>query len=425
MDRYTGGYMKKLTALLLAVFMGITGCSSPGKDSGNKTPGSSASEASVNKENQEPEREYQIIRPEEVPDGLDTFLNDFAWAVSYDGISEDKLGIHEYDCTDGRETWIFNSLIWITNFFEGYDVTCYYDEDNSYEYVYDADDIDWILKNIYNFSPSVIEKVKQEGFSDYVTYSDGKYRGWPLGAWDIAYGAKNFEAAYNGRNYLVAYDCGSAGIGDLDLVLDTPVSKHYALMEYKTINGMGYWSIYKDTIYMDQIEGCAELFGNEGNQEGREEETKKDDPAGIEETADVTDWNYIAEKYYEIYLGYLDFINSGGDTAKLVNVDPEQKNRFAENYIKYNSGHTFTNQIFDFDTTAGKITDLGGGMYEADCYVVVMNTDRENETGNVTSNNVTIHAKLRYTPEEARWILTLQKGESYSYSGHTMIHCGK
>ncbi|MCR5795017.1 MAG: hypothetical protein K6G61_06710 [Solobacterium sp.] len=138
----------------------------------------------------------------------------------------------------------------------------------------------------------------------------------------------------------------------------------------------------------------------------------------------VTDWNDIAAEYYQIYLSYLDFINNGGDTGRLINVEPEQKARFEENYEKYNAGDLFYNRIFEFDVTASSLSDKGNGVYEADCYVHVVNSDTEIKSGNISENDVTIHAKLRYDPQISAWILTSQKGESYSYSGHQMIRYG-
>ena len=279
----------------------------------------------------------------------------------------------------------------------------------------DEKDGDWILSNIFNFSPEAIQKIKQEHpvhGPDYTepVFADGQYR-WPAYAGDGAgYGVKNIDTAYNGKYYIVTYDYGFDNLSTMDLEV---VARHYALLEYKVIDGKGWWSIYKVTENSAEIEGCAGLFPEE------------DEPAD-DQTAEVfTDWNYVAEQYYEIYLGYLEFINAKGDTSKLVNLIPEQEERFKYNYINYKVGHVYTNQVFDFDVSASRIVETSPGVYEADCYVFFSNRDELIETGEVTINNRTIHGTMRYDPTVSKWLLTGQEGFTYSYEGHMMIHCAK
>ena len=49
------------------------------------------------------------------------------------------------------------------------------------------------------------------------------------------------------------YDSCYFDMDTMQLELDRPVSRHYALMQYKKIDGKGYWTIYLDTTDQKNI----------------------------------------------------------------------------------------------------------------------------------------------------------------------------
>ena len=103
-------------------------------------------------------------------------------------------------------------------------------------YLYDEAGMDWIFKNIYNVNDTNLEILKR----NYLV--DGKYQGEPLGVGgpEKYYKIKRIES--DGRFYRVEFETG---------MVDFAGEEHtyYVLVEYKIINGNGYWSLYK---YTDQ-----------------------------------------------------------------------------------------------------------------------------------------------------------------------------
>ena len=146
--------------------------------------------------------------------------------------------------TAGNETWILESVLYMPDF-SIYPVTVQ-GIDTGKPYM-NEEDMEWILINIYNFSPEAIEKARQEAPPH--VYQDGQYY-LLIGAGSMPYAA-NIQPASNGKYYYVSYNIGWSLIGESEPKIDE--KKHYALLEYKIIDGKGYWSIYKDTVNSSAI----------------------------------------------------------------------------------------------------------------------------------------------------------------------------
>lgn len=116
--------------------------------------------------------------------------------------------------------------------------------------VYDGPMVDWIARNILNVSGKDLKALRKKGKKSRLFYrkdtADGSYCYYvPFpGAYGI--GWEGFEdavltsAKYDGKKYYIEYD-----------MYETPpmgnafLGSYYAEMEYKTIDGRKYWSVYQ------------------------------------------------------------------------------------------------------------------------------------------------------------------------------------
>ena len=185
--------------------------------------------------------EYYPVNMADITTGLDKFLNRWAMATAYGEFGEKVTGSKEYDVFDGRETWILPHIVYCNDFSE-YPVTVQPRLPNNYYGHLEEEDMKWILTNIYNFSSDAISRLKQD--ADPNIYHDGIYE-LPIGA-GAAPSAFNIQPAFNGKYYYVSYDIEWYYPGETEPFIED--RRHYALLEYKIIDGKGYWSIYKDTV---------------------------------------------------------------------------------------------------------------------------------------------------------------------------------
>lgn len=227
--------------VLLASVMLITGCHSSEQPVGQPDDLTDSAEA-----------EYSPVDISEMPDGFEEFLGEFAYAVDRTFAYLNPSREYEFDVTEGHETWIVPFILPIMDF-SRYAVNIKYEGTTAY---IDEEEMDWVLTNIFNFSAEALDKLKHDSsFSD--TYHDGIYE-FMLGA-GANTGITNISAAFNGKYYYVVYETGywafdpETAVPTLTIP-DPSVSKHYALLEYKVIDGTGYWSIYKDTADSDAID---------------------------------------------------------------------------------------------------------------------------------------------------------------------------
>ena len=208
--------------------------------------------------------EFKTVDIADVPDGLESFLNGLNYTWDFDCESEESvdhlvqnmLRIPDTVCSfstyqdhnaEPKEYSHQEAL----NVAPNYDVA-----DGSGCYCYDAYNVDWILKNIYNLDDSMINKIKDPTFfklkSYYYTpdnviyYEDGKYwvispGGMGLNAWLV--NIKSIEAS--GNRYHIDYQLLPHPDFAPEFTISSPIDL-YADMEYKTLDGNGYWTVYKN-----------------------------------------------------------------------------------------------------------------------------------------------------------------------------------
>ena len=187
-----------------------------------------------------PVTSYEPYDIANLPEGIDDFLGNFGW---YSNRGED------YDCEgyidyDKFYLSFFNNDIGLYNI-HYYDNVYISDEAldplNKFEYAYGLDGYraDFVLKNVYNWSDDMIQAAKDNDDSYYYFY-DGNYYAY-VGGVGGGYVPEIKSVEFNGTRYHITYDLITYGEGD------EFVGTHYAELEYKVIDGKGYWSIYKDS----------------------------------------------------------------------------------------------------------------------------------------------------------------------------------
>jgi hypothetical protein len=113
-------------------------------------------------------------------------------------------------------------------------------------YVYDADTIDFIAKEIFNISEEDLKTLIKSGSDEKAFYRHkGKYYTLYEGVFDSFVNAEITSVTRNGDRYIVGFDFyrlsetyDEDGIAELE-------SKCIAEMELKTIDGKEYWSLYR------------------------------------------------------------------------------------------------------------------------------------------------------------------------------------
>lgn len=193
---------------------------------------------------------YEDIKPEELPGGekaLTHFLEDFSW---FSG---------DYDCENSQnqhdlvllilslDNIIYDSVSLYSDYFSLAEVI-----DNYYHY--DETEVDWLISNIYNFSDDDIIALKNQlsqvqsekdenGNWIFLYYKDGEYMASPAGCGG-GYIIEYKDIKTDGKLYQITYD--TYWESEIDAVVSYDLlGTQYALMEYKIIDGNGYWSVYK------------------------------------------------------------------------------------------------------------------------------------------------------------------------------------
>lgn len=120
--------------------------------------------------------------------------------------------------------------------------------------VYAGDKVDWKLREIYHADPAFIERFKAEnpftdgGYTDeasHITYWDGNYVrvSANIGSGDfVTHDPRITSVQFNGVKYRIEYDDYGMDVYDKDFSL---YGRGYAVLEYKTIDGANYWTVYE------------------------------------------------------------------------------------------------------------------------------------------------------------------------------------
>ena len=190
------------------------------------------------------------ITPSELPGGEDAvvhFLENFSWWTD------------EYDCADRSLYYDFVQFMLSCQY-----TICDFDLYSDYlsepvgaeeYYCYDGGGVDWVLTNIYNISSGNLDDFKEQlsqteaetgenGEKKSLLYKDGKYYAIAGG---VGGGTKVEikQVETDGELYYVTYDIYWENFS-MDGDEWDYSSSNYAMMEYKTIDGKDYWSIYDE-----------------------------------------------------------------------------------------------------------------------------------------------------------------------------------
>ncbi|MBR6095134.1 MAG: hypothetical protein IKP92_08970 [Lachnospiraceae bacterium] len=165
---------------------------------------------------------FYASSPEEAPSGLEGFFGRTYYIT------------RDYDCeSEEKQMNVAYSAMFIG--YEYMEHEEFLSEDYSvWYYSYNPDEVDWVLKNVFNVSDAMIPRIREEYLKE-----DGKYRidkggiGGPETYLDI----KSVET--NGKLYHVVFEEGILGYEE------EYSSTYYAIMEYKNVDGREFWSLYK------------------------------------------------------------------------------------------------------------------------------------------------------------------------------------
>lgn len=191
---------------------------------------------------------FNAITAAELPggeSGFTTFMEHFCW------LSED------FDCKDASLLQeIVQFMLCCPNIFCDFDLYTDYitvPAGATDYYQYDGAGVDWVLSNIYNFSDDDLTAFKNqlsqlEPNPDeiHLLYKDGEYWATPGGVGGEAK-IEIKEVLTDGEQYRITYDVYWSNFGAEEDPWDYD-STHCALMEYKTIDGKNYWSVYTDNL---------------------------------------------------------------------------------------------------------------------------------------------------------------------------------
>lgn len=198
-----------------------------------------------------------------LPSSLNAFLKQFTdWYWDATGTWTDGFAM-EYDCeyaADGSSNILAGIVNRLTpscvdfSLYPGVMPEEHWEADprgwsvNNWYMLYDGPTVDWVAKNIFNITDEEISALLAQGEELRLFYRedtpDGGYRYYAPIAGGI--GDPNTEirltsAEFDGQRYYITYD----------VWFMPPVSErrgsYYAELEYKTIDGAEYWSLYRNT----------------------------------------------------------------------------------------------------------------------------------------------------------------------------------
>lgn len=176
-----------------------------------------------------PEPEFHTVALNEVPEGLQDFLSLAMW-------------VSPYDCEDD------NSVVsWMESVLEGYNgfeerkyqkyckpcIEVPLDDYPYYEYYYDVEGYDWIMKNIYNASDSQLQLMHNR-----LPNSEGRYIGHTAGIGGPEEYSKIQKIETDGQICHVQFEMGYVDQPGYEII-------KYAVVEHKTIDNQGYWTLRK------------------------------------------------------------------------------------------------------------------------------------------------------------------------------------
>ena len=281
----------------------------------------------------EKENSYHPIYVYDAPLGLEDFIDHMAWYGDFKGNTEEEInGV--------METMLGMSVL--INFSE-YPGNIELSDTWDNPRITDADGVGWILKNIFNFDDSLIAKLKEDGFN--TKYSNSYEPRW------------SYDKASNTfRSYAGGVGDGPAPLvkrvikkGDFYYVESEiywwlgdngDYQKYYTLLEYKTIDGKGYWTIHEasHTSFME--------WPDEELPEAEDVGTYLDDPALKSQIAYYLN---SQENWYFV----------GDETMKMVEYDGDMVHVWIYQDYGDNNIHTTTRMYINRRNGKGSASGLG------------------------------------------------------------------
>ena len=292
------------------------------------------------------EREFEVVDISTLPEGLEVFLVNLEWLGNYDFEDENIMNNYMTFCLQNPYT--ICDFSHYKDYINVPDINDYYLDKNFFVgdyYVYDSDGVDWIMKNIFNFSESKLDSIKKNynEQNERVLYKEGKYyasAGGVGGGWNVI--IKNADS--DGKQYHVVYKIE-------DVYEPGKYRTKYAILEYKLIEGKGYWSAYKTSE--SSLFELAER-DDEANQEPKQYTN--------EELAELTKAYYLSK--YRLTPQFIDVFDDEDNNVSIHIYD------IVENVLDNGevSGHTSTYDWWLIDRSTAKGTDLMGDTVDLSLY---------------------------------------------------------
>ena len=177
-----------------------------------------------------------------LPEGLGNFLAGMAWTwAEYNPQNIDivkngvalMLGAPYVVC----DFSLYSDYIDVPEYDKCYDDPSFCNSDGYF--VYDEEGVDWILTNIYNVPDTILSKLKDNSDNQFLKYENNQYlaAGAGIGGGFFIY---PIYAEKDGDVYNIIYQ---------EENVYTPGERipRFAVMEYKTIDGKGYWTIKRNS----------------------------------------------------------------------------------------------------------------------------------------------------------------------------------
>ncbi len=202
---------------------------------------------------------FEPVEIRSLPSGADVFLNGLNWSGNYDCESEEEMKTaicfmmeHPYSVCDFS---LYKDFIDVPSFEDLEKDPEFFKADSeandwSGYYIYDADGMDKLLENIFNVDDDMLAKIKNPDYFEelfmyedgtktpFVYYEDGKYYAHNGGIGGPGWNVEIVSAERAGDVFHFVYDVTDDYEGGQTYT-------RYAVMEFKTIDGNGYWTVYK------------------------------------------------------------------------------------------------------------------------------------------------------------------------------------
>ena len=292
------------------------------------------------------ERQFEAVDISTLPEGIEDFLAGLEWMEEYDFEDDNKMD--NYMIFNLRNPYTICDFSNYKDYLNIPDPNDIFTNANFHVgdyYVYDSDGVDWIMRNIFNFSEAKLESIKTNYTEqkEMVFYKDGKYyasAGGVGGGWDGI--IKNADS--DGKQYHVVYKIE-------DVYEPGKYRTKYAILEYKLIDGKGYWSAYKTSE--SSLFELAER-DDEANQEQKQYTN--------EELAELTKAYYLSK--YRLTPQFIDVFDDEDNNVSIHIYD------IVENVLDNGevSGHTSTYDWWIIDRSTAKGTDLMGDTIDLSLY---------------------------------------------------------